>query len=103
MPRQLTTPRIKIPNFGVLTCLTFNDIPLAEVAINASAFLHMLQAWDDYEKARKRPDRTTRAAIVTLRRKAEKLKACFVAEVPIARRARIVPLHNRDDLKSNIE
>jgi hypothetical protein len=84
--------RIRIPSFGSVIGLGFNRGGFAEVLMTHPEFGGILDAWNNYEQMRSKPDKQVLAALDLLGKKVRKMNAVFVAEVPIARQhAKVTP------------
>src|SRR5664279_875358 len=95
--RRSDKKRIRIPSFGAVVGLGFPEGGFAEVAMSWPEFSYVLHAWEQYERGRSKPDQQVLAALEVLNKKARKLNAVFVAEVPIAqRRAKITPIFGEE-------
>ena len=91
--RRQVQKRIPLKRFGAVTGLIFEDGGAAEVVMTFPEVSRIVNAWQEHEAAKKKPDPKTMAALDVLASKVYKFDAKLVAEVPIAvHRATITPV-----------
>jgi hypothetical protein len=93
MKGRKTTSEIRLPRFGSVVGLAFEDGGAAEILMTFPELRRILEAWQDAEAAKSHPDPKIISALDVLRKKALSVRTRFIAEVPIAQsRARIIPI-----------